>query len=249
MKILDSHRNNNWESHGVSFLGKNIVMNANSKLYTKLSSFTLVTIKIVGKKISGNGALRLYIKNARGEILFSQNIKLTKSSWSEQSYICNEKIANGIFEISRPKNSFGRIEIGRILLDDGIPAKVPGKKSSNIKTSSKAIEYFDFYLKNLKEISLKKKIGVIIPYGIYGGGEVYLKNIFEKTRSIFNVDFLYLSKNKLEFEMSNTNIKHKHVKNLSRMSSTLINNKARIFTNDNFKLEINFYKSFLPNIF
>ena len=218
MKILDSHNKNNWESQGVSFVSKSIIMNANSKLRIKLSKFNSVNIKIIGKKISGNGFLKLYIKNSNGEIFFSKDLKFTKNSWTEQSLVCNIEAKNGILELMRSKNSFGRIEISRIVLDDGISRLIPEKKSS-----LKDVENFNLYLKNL--ISLRTKIAVIIPYGIYGGGEVYLKNIFSKVKDVFNVDFLYLSKNKLEYEISNSKINHKHVKNLNRMASTLVNNK------------------------
>jgi glycosyltransferase involved in cell wall biosynthesis len=225
MKILDSHQKHNWKSSGVSFSSKNIIMSSNSKIYTNLSDFGSVNIKIIGKKISGNGLLRLCIKNVDGEIFFAKNIKFTKTSWSEQSLRCNLKIKGGILELSRGKNSFGRIEIGRIVVDDGRSVPIPDKK---VDPYLQEDNYFDFYLKNLKELSIKKKIAVIIPYGIYGGGEVYIKNIFSNVRDIFNIDFLYLSKNKLEFEMSNLNIKHKLVRNLNRTASTLINNKYDI---------------------
>ncbi|MAG24570.1 hypothetical protein CMI47_03225 [Candidatus Pacearchaeota archaeon] len=222
MNILDSHKKINWKSNGVAFYGKNIIMNANSKLITRVSNFDSVKIKIIGKKISGNGFLRLCIKNAQKEILFSKDIKFTKNSWSEQSFECNSQIKNGIFEISRDRKSFGRVEIGRLVLDDG---RADNSLIKNKKIKTNNVDYFDFYLKSLKEISIKKKIAVVIPYGIYGGGEVYLKNIFSKTKDVFNVDFLYLSKNTLEYEISNTNIKHKHVGNLNRMSATLSNNR------------------------
>jgi glycosyltransferase involved in cell wall biosynthesis len=218
MNILDSYKKNNWKTKGVMFSDKNIIMNSKSKLSSELSNFNSVSIKIIGKKISGNGHLILSIKNKKNEILFSKNVNFTKTSWSEHSFKFKNKVENGVLELSRGKTSFGRVEIGRIVLDDNRPKVMPKKRRGNDS-------HFDNYLNLLSQFSLKKKVAVIIPYGIYGGGEVYLKNIFANTKDIFNIDFLYLSKNTLKFEMSNTNIKHKDIGNLNRLSATLVNNR------------------------
>jgi len=217
MKILDSYNNIKWKSSGVSFVDKNIVMSAKSSLSTGILSFKNAKIKIIGKKISGNGILKLYIKKKSGEIFFQKEIKFTKSSWSEYSFECKENIDNCIIEISRSKNSFGRIELGRVIVSDDRIIKPIIKKPKEKRSDE--VRQMELYMQS---ISFNKKIAVIIPYGIYGGGEVYIKNIFSKTKDMFHIDFLYLSKNKLEFELSNPNIKHKLIRTLDRLSATLI---------------------------
>ena len=220
MKIFDSHKKNNWNSFGIEFLKKNIIMSSKSSMSAELPDFDFVKIKVIGKKISGNGFLKLSFKDKDGKILFSQDIKFTKSSWSEYSLECNTGLRAGSFEIVRPNNSYGRIEIGRITLDDGLSKDIVKKERAN-----KDIDFSDFHSGLLREAMFKRKVAVIIPYGIYGGGEVYIKNIFSDTKDLFNVDFLYLSKNNLEIEISNLNIKHKYIGNLNRMGATLINNR------------------------
>jgi glycosyltransferase involved in cell wall biosynthesis len=217
-----------------------MIISANGSLSTGLPKLNSVSIKIIGRKISGNGALKVCIKNINGEIYFSKNIKFTKSSWSEQSLKCDVHVKGGIFELSRDNNAFGRIEIGRVVIDDNKAIAIPKQVTKVVHSSD---DYFDFYLKNLKELSAKKKVAVIIPYGIYGGGEVYIKNIFSNLKYIFNIDFLYLSKNKLEFEVDNLNIKHKLVRNLNRMASMLVGNKYDIVIFYNSKNVYNIIKN------
>lgn len=225
MNILDSHKKNKWQSHGVSFVEKNFIMSAKSSLSANIPKINGVNIKIVGKKISGNGHLNLSLKNRSGEILFSTDMSFTKNSWSEQSVSCNKEVINGVLEFARSKRSFGRIEIARIVLEDRILEELPSKRSRAEEITS---EVLDNYLKNIINITHKKRIAVIIPYGIYGGGEVYLKSIFEEKRDAFNIDFLYLSKNKLEFEISNPSINHRYIRNMSMLSTVLSSNKHDI---------------------
>ena len=219
MRILDSYRNIKWRSSGVAFLDKGMVMSAKSRLSVDTSVFNGVSVKIIGKKISGNGLLNLYFKKKNGEILYCKDIKFTKSSWSEYSFKFNEKVVDGIFEISRSNKSFGRVEIGSVIIEDNRPIIIPEKDEESYLENT---GYLNFYLKN---IALNKKIVVIIPYGIYGGAEVYIKSIFSRVKNILNIEFLYLSENRLSFEMPNLNIKHRNVRTLERLSAVLINHK------------------------
>jgi glycosyltransferase involved in cell wall biosynthesis len=227
MKLLDSHSMPECSHSGISFVDKKILMSEKSKLSIEGLSFENIKVKIIGKKITGNGALKVTLKSKLGKIFFQKEIKFSKKSWSEISFECKGSFDNCILEIERGRSAIGRVEVARIIANDDKKNTIKKvvKKNKPLDGSGE----LELYLQSMK---VGKKIAIVVPYGIYGGGEVYLKNIFSRAKNLFKVDILYLSKNKLEFEFLNPNIKHKR-KTLSNLPATLISHRydAIIFYN------------------
>ncbi len=219
MKIADSKDKQLWLSTGPVEVRGSYIMSSKASLFVEGLSFESSKIKVVGRKLSGNGKFSIVVKSAEGSILFKKDLSFTKKTWSEYSVEFSSSVKNGTVEILRANDSFGRVEIARVIVNDSKAVELPAKNEQKDKSM-----VFDDYLKLLESTASKRKVAVIIPYSIYGGAEVYLKNIFENTKDFFSVDFLYMHKNDLEFKLSNKSVNHKLIKNSNRLSVTLKNN-------------------------
>jgi len=215
MKILDSNEKRKWNLHKADYSGESISVRPGGKAWANILTKGSVSIGLMGKKISGGGDVTLRILQQGGGILFSKDIKFSKKSWTEiKINIDYASIKNAIkLELVRSSRSYGRVEIGRVVVkeDRANDDKSPPKKSK--KVAENALIYHQ-----------KKRIAVIIPYGIYGGGEVYLKNLFKDIGDDFSVDFLYMAKNKLEEQDVDRSISHISARSLNKLSAILSGN-------------------------
>ncbi len=102
------------------------------------------------------------------------------------------------------------------------------QKNDIVKKELKAIN-LDFFEKVIN-------IAVIIPYSIYGGAEVYLKNIFERKHKNVNVYFLLIKPNKISDLLKNVNFisvrslnQIEHIINLKNYNSIIFYNSKNIY--------------------
>lgn len=208
MTILSLKDKAKWSFNSAN-VGPTIKINKKGYFYSFLDKFGEYEVKILSKNISGNGLFYFKVINEDKKIILNKKIKFTSKSWNETIVKFNLTELHGKSKIliTRDLDGIGRIEIGRLVV-----SLLENKNLNKIN--------FEKQLSRTKLIRCpdSSKVAIIIPYGIYGGAEVYLKNIFEQKPNLLNVDFLFLNKNKLSnyldnyncFELSNLNkLKHK----------------------------------------
>jgi glycosyltransferase involved in cell wall biosynthesis len=219
MRILDSNSKSSWTLSNATEVDDGIVLKANGIIRATLSGSGKLSFKIISKNISGTGGLCIRLFDKDDNIIFLKNLTSSGKSWTEKNLnlSISKKFKNSKLEIYRPKNSLGRVQIGRVIID-GEDGLVPEEKKLE-KVFSKKI---------LIPAETPKRLAVIIPYGIYGGGEIYLKNIFSNPENPFVTDFIYLAKNPLEYHILNPKINHIKAKGFQQIKSILISNNYDI---------------------
>lgn len=130
---------------------------------------------------SGNYSISIYHKKINGAGIFEFKIKNSMSLVLNETVKSSSAIQKSTFDFSCNghkadfifETSFpGKINISRVVME---------RKSSKNMTES------------------QKRIGFVIPYAMYGGAEVYVKNIIEMLVGLnIVVDLIYINKNPLE---------------------------------------------------
>ena len=215
MRHFDSDRDAKWKGNGFSRSGKVLVLGGSSSAESRLLVPRTGSLKIVGRKRSGNGLVRLQLIGLDGVILFDKNISFTKSSWSEFSFdLSLDKSIFGNVRITRPGRSLGRTEVSRIVLRSDERREVARRRERDRGASA---------VENIPPQPLVTvSVAIIIPYSIYGGGEVYLKNLLENINSnMFSIDILYLSKNGLSSSLNTNSVKNIHSGSMKRLETTI----------------------------
>jgi len=215
MRILDLNNKSAWKFSNTTEAEDGVILKSNGRIEATLSGSGKLSFKIVLKNISGSGGLRIKLLDKDHNTIFLKDLAFTSKAWTEKSLNFNisEKLKSSKLQIFRPKNSFGRLQIGRIVIES--EAKIiPEKKKIN-KVLSKRI---------LIAKKTQKRLAVIIPYGIYGGGEIYLKNIFSNLENPFITDFIYLAKNPLQHRISNPKIGNIVARNIPQLGAALSTN-------------------------
>ena len=157
---------------------------------------------------TGNLSLRLYSSKIFGSGIFS--VSITKDgrtiydfkfvSQSASQFLKDISISDrGLYSISIYTNYHSEILINRLILNK--------HESSKNKVTT-------------------KKIACIIPYSIYGGAEIYLKNIIESAEN-YNItwDLIYIQKNPLENLLNLNNVRHVNCLHFNNFGNYLLSNK------------------------
>lgn len=226
MKIFDSAKDKKWS-------GKNFSLTSTSSLVIhKTACFSHIinlregeyTLKVLGKKRIGNANVKLKIFSNLEILLFEQDIIFTSSSWTEKSFtfFLNKTIGSGRIELSRDNNVFGSLEIGRVIID--LEESKVKKLKEYLKKQSKFTP-IENLANTLSFMNTKKTLAIIIPYQIFGGAEIYIKEIINNF-SINNIEvnLIYLQNNPLKNFITHKNVTHRIVKNIDQLSGVLISN-------------------------
>jgi glycosyltransferase involved in cell wall biosynthesis len=216
--VFDSTRNKSWNGRGVKLDDSRLVImkSANFSHALKLGTGEY-NIKIIGKKRSGNGSLRIKIET-ESKNLMERKIVFSTSSWSEYSFPFKvRESSSGNIVLSRSGADFGSLEIARIIVDkqekkeSHTPKKVPSLKRKGGKV---------IYPESLTRIP-KKRAAFIVPYGIYGGGEIYLQEFVNRIdRSLVDITFIYMRPNPLKYKLGG-HITHRDIKNENHLEALL----------------------------
>lgn len=227
MKVFDSLKNKKWNGKGIILNKDSVVMKAKSRVAHEIDLKAGPHIlHMMGKKRSGNGKVSLHVMTENGTLLLSEEIEFTKSSTTEMRFQFDVLLDYGLgaIHLKRSANAFGTIELSRIRIVREEPeAKqqrtedVLGKRKRDISPVLAAS--FDGGL------DIKKKIAFIIPYGIYGGAEVYIQSIIENIDiSGYQIEFLFLGKNKLMSMLQDPRLKHRLCRNIDALKGSLVSN-------------------------
>lgn len=215
MKIFDSHDKAKRLSEGVTFVGKNMIFSSKSKLSVKVPKFRGATMKIVARKVSGNGIITLRVKRASGEIAFQKELKFTSKSWSEASELNMSGEEGCLLELVRHDRAFGRVEVGRINLSCASASAAPeAVEKVDVSELSEMRQY-------ARASSFKRRVAIIVPYKVYGGAEVYIESILSNYNENFNIDMLYMFENVLKLKLADHKVSHKRVRGTSQLTAIL----------------------------
>lgn len=210
MIVLDLKNKENWKTSSVNY-GSSAKVSKRGYLYSFLEKSGDYEVRILSKNISGNGLFYVKILNEEGKPIFDKKVKFTSKSWNETVFRINLNNfgRKAKLLITRDLDGIGRFEIGRLtvrLLEEKVL-----KSSSGPKLLSKG---------KLIKCELAVRAAVIVPYGIYGGAEVYLKNLFLHKPNSLDVDFLFLRQNSLIKHLNDYNCFI--LKNLNKLKHKLI---------------------------
>jgi glycosyltransferase involved in cell wall biosynthesis len=135
-------------------------------------------------------------------------------------------------EIYRDRNVFGSLEIGRLFLEleeKTIPERSGALRSRStnrltkaLRTEPKKIRQFS---RDNSKFESKKSIAFIVPYQIYGGAEVYLKNIINNAEpDKYNIHILYMKNNPLQNHIILKNVNHRVVRGFDQLAGIVKSN-------------------------
>ena len=185
MKLFDSNTSKNKSGNFIK-VGKEIHLRGTSAYTAEFTGRKYFRITLAAKSILGKGELSIKVVGSRGEVIFHELLALSRIS-KEVSFDIENNYPGLCRLIVEPGIKFsGKSVISRIIIVD---RKKVFSKYDN-KDLIKSTYNYD-YTK-----ALNAKVGIIVPYSIHGGAEIYLKNIIEEIYPS-NIDFeiLYLSKN------------------------------------------------------
>jgi len=220
MIIFDSARAKNWNGRGVKIDGTNLVVLKSANFEHKLLlSPGEYNIKIIGKKRSGNGVMDFRVEDGDSVNYINKRITFSTSSWSEYAFPFRvKKSGSASLILSRSGTTFGSVEIARLMIDK----KSEKKEASQPKTVPKYKRKKGkvIYPDELKKVS-KKKIAFVVPYGIYGGGEIYLQEIVNRIQNkSMNITMIYMKPNPVKFKIDGA-VNHKDVKSSAHLMGML----------------------------
>lgn len=236
MIIFDSNNSKNkWSGKGFSFEKEGLVAfkNANFKHKVPLKRGEY-KFRIFAKNRTGSGPLFIKIITERNIVLFSQKLTFSKS-WSEMSFDFEMKknYGSGFLVIYREELSYGSVDLGRVILETKAPISISANKVRkrapiNRKVGSKKKVNANISIQPEKP-NTKKKIGFIVPYGIYGGAEVYLETLINNLDpDIFNIHIICLKKNPISKMVSNPSAITKVVSNDDNFINYVKNEKFEL---------------------
>ncbi len=187
---------------------KEVALRGVSKYRADFRGTELLTMTIVGKAPLGEGLLSITILMGDEEVIFDETVALARNNKEFSFSIDSNK--DGLFRLILESAHGGKCIVSRVVISDNKVRK--SKLEKNIRTLKK---YNYEYLKNLHA-----KIGIIVPYSIHGGAEIYLKNILNEI-SLGNTQFeiLYLSKNSKSLSSKYREI---YAGSISRLKSQII---------------------------
>ncbi len=210
MRVFDSQKNKKWAGVGVTTKDSNIVAFKDAKFFQNISlRMGSYTLRAVAKRRAGTGALNFKLLGSNNILLSEHNFEFTSGAWSEQvfSFSINDEVKNAKMEFSRPSSSIGSLEIIRFSIDENsAPINIEKKGIPNQELLS--VDYNNNQKIDKLIRTARKNIAFIIPYGIYGGAEVYVKNLVDNFPDNINTTLIYLRENNLSNNVNKANCKH-----------------------------------------
>lgn len=218
MKVFELIKNKKWSGRGFEIQGNSIIIKKSAKfshaIHLSKGNFS---VKVVGKRRSGSGKVTIQIVGNDNQILQSEDISFTSSSWTEHTFRfgTDHNVGHSEIRITRGGGEYGSIEIGRLFVDmENLPKPAATRFTPKNRSSKK------LYNEALHVAPENKKIAFIIPYGIYGGAEVYLQNIINELDGL-DISILYMKSNMLQNKLSDPSISHRVVGSMLKLKGIL----------------------------
>ncbi len=216
MKIFDSLKDNKWSGKSFEVKPKTFLILKGAHLSQQINlNAGNYRLKILGRRKTGSGKLKIEILSAENNLLLQREIEFGNSNWSEFNFEFESTFNYGIGEIriTRERNLYGSLELSRISLELVLDFE---QKKIEIQPPKKLLTKLEPILseKNIK-------LAVIIPYHIYGGAEVYIKNIINKLSDQYRVSIFYLNENLLQNFITKSEVTHRRVKKVDQLIDIL----------------------------
>jgi len=196
MILLDSKDKKKWKLIKSSHSGE-ITLSRGGLASSAIEISCDFDLNILFKNKSGDGIFWIKIFDEKNKLFFQKKLRAKNGGWSDFSE--KIKVPSGLSSASilleKPASSFGRVSIGRLKVASEAVKKKPLQSDSKEDLSNSKFSFFE----------RKKSLAVIVPYGIYGGAEVYLKNIFKNNTKNIDIDFLLFKNNKISDYLDNVN--------------------------------------------
>jgi glycosyltransferase involved in cell wall biosynthesis len=221
MRDFDSARDFKWTGRGIR-VGEDRTIHLNPRGIAEHSARipSAGRVKIIGRRRSGNGLARLQVLSVDDIILLDEKISLSTTSWSETSFpiSCPESFF-GKIRVTRLGGAIGGIEIGRVTISSDKVAPIKKRE----KSPKYGMKRTDLEMLSRFGSAEPSTVAIIVPYGIYGGAEIYIKNILDNIDSrMLDIELLYLGKNPLSSACENRTIKHTRVGGVARLGALMV---------------------------
>lgn len=211
MKLFDSQRD--FLSHKERSSNE-VKLSPGEDCSAKFECTEVFSISLIAKRVSGDGKVVIKVKSYDGRLIASEVVRFSKKSSVEVSIPCNKAACGASLVISKPKKSAGSVVVDRVTVEGSSgDARTPieGRKTK-VSSSSEGVR---------SSIKRRLKLAFVVPYGIYGGGEIYLKNLVLDGCEDFEISFLFLKRNRLYDDLKYTNIKRLMLGGKSGLASHL----------------------------
>lgn len=221
MIIFDTNKHSNWTGRGLAINKTGVVAykNANFRHPIQLKKGRH-SLRVFAKNRTGSGPIFYKIITGREVVLSHGKITLSKN-WSENEFLFELKknYGTGYLLFYRQGSSFGSVEIGRLTVNREEIVEVPERRRL---TRSKPSSLKPLVLNKAQP----KSLGIVVPYGIYGGAEIYIKEILNNLSSnFFKVHVLYLKDNPLTNMVQNKRVIHKKISSSQNFKNYVNNQK------------------------
>ncbi len=224
MKVFDTNNNRDkaWSGAGFIIRDNNLILHQSaSAKHPVILERGKYILKALLRKRSGNGLVGLGVSNSKEAVIFKKMLDITKTGWVEVIFefeVDNDNSRHSFF-LNRNQNSFGSVEIGRVLIEKTSKVVIPNKLRDypNVevilpKAQDNAPPFFN-------------KLAFIVPYKIYGGAEIYIKNLIENLDlNSYRITILYLNKNDLNSQLNKDGVTHQQVPTIKHLEANIIAN-------------------------
>jgi len=185
MKVFDSKLDTDWLGHSFSVDKRTnrIAMSKGSSIsrhFNKNSNNYI--IKLYGKRRTGRGELFVEVLSGKERIMLKKLKLKTSASESTIKFSCDITNRDLLLNIYRDKTSVGTIELDRVIISDDNSFEnklIRARKNNQLSEREGAELDYKEEVMGLVKIFGKRRIAFVVPYGIYGGADVYIKNILE----------------------------------------------------------------------
>jgi glycosyltransferase involved in cell wall biosynthesis len=243
MIVFDSNNKSKWSGRGFAINGKILVAYKNANFRHKIPlGAGKYSIRIFAKNRTGSSPLLYKIVTERNIVLASGKIILSKT-WSEDTFDFDipKNYGLGYLYIYREQASFGSSEIGRLIVEKEESVAIKNRNQSRFKQSKP----LDADIISPRRF-IKKKVGFVIPYPIYGGAEVYLETLINNIDpKMFQMHLIYLKDNPLRFSLANKSVIHKKISSLDNFANYLKNQELDVIVYYN---SLNAYRLIQKNL-
>jgi glycosyltransferase involved in cell wall biosynthesis len=211
--MFDSYHNKPSSTYLVEE-GSDFILSKNSCININISESRSINVSLLGSCKFGDGKITVSFHfNSR---VIKKEIRFS-SKFDNKLVTLNYEVDFGSIKkisISKPYNSIGKVSISRIIMN------CPKKEV-------------------IKSVKRRTNIGVLVPYSIYGGGEIYLKTLLQNINDDnYCFHILYPKQNKLSEVINGENIYNynkfdlKNISNFAKdkeISSFIFYNSAHIY--------------------
>jgi glycosyltransferase involved in cell wall biosynthesis len=201
--MFDSFKSPLWKGTNYLLSNKNIYIKSNGNINQKFAiNPGTYKVCIIGKNNIGTSELNVQIISDNFNFILNEKLTFSKSLSEKIYFIDIEKSMDCIIKIFKRPGDSGTTEINKISILSN---------ASNIQIKNNNIS---------EKRDNKKSLGILIPYEIYGGAEVYIKTILDNidTGSI-DIHILYMKNNPIKNIISDPNIQHKVLSSKENLSS------------------------------